>query len=187
MRNCSPHLNWEQEVLLHVSFFVKRLKFCGYSNVFRHNVLVKSIQKYDLRSKNFQEGKSYYILENERNKDNANSKHEWYKEGDRYESVLFVEATPESEYRRKVEALVKNHELKIKVVERVGQTILSPCCREVTPWEVICAQGKTALFAPENYLSTVENEGVCTNFRAWNAQTETNIEVRLVEVHMRGM
>ena len=108
MRNCSPHLNWEQEVLPHVSFFVKRLKYCGYSNLFRHNVLVKSIQKYDLRSKNFQEGKSYYMLENERKKNNANSKHEWYKEGDRYESVLFVEATPDSEYRRKVEALVKN-------------------------------------------------------------------------------
>ena len=82
MRNCSPHLNWEQEVLPNVTFFVKCLKLCGYSNVFRHNVLVKSIQKYDLRSKNFQEGKSYYILENERNKDNFNSNHEWYKEGD---------------------------------------------------------------------------------------------------------
>ena len=39
--------------------------------------------------------------------------------------MLFVEATPDSEYRRKVEALVKKHELKIKVVERVGQTIKS--------------------------------------------------------------
>ena len=39
------------------------------------------------------------------------------------ESVLFVEATPHSEYKSKVEVLVKKHDLKIKIVERVGQTV----------------------------------------------------------------
>ena len=51
------------------------------------------------------------------------TRHDWYKEGEKYESVLFVEATPHSEYKSKVEVLVKKRDLKIKVVERVGQTV----------------------------------------------------------------
>ena len=36
---------------------------------------------------------------------------------------MFVEATPKSEYLRSVKKLVRKHKLKIKVVEKVGQTI----------------------------------------------------------------
>ena len=123
MRICSPHLGWDQEILPHLSHFVKRLKYCGYSNEFRHNVLSKSMKRYDLRMRNVDDGKSYYVLEKGNNK--VDDKHDWYKEGDTYESVLFVQATPDSDYRKKVEAIVKKHDMKIKVVERVGQTVKS--------------------------------------------------------------
>ena len=106
---------------LHIKYFMQRLKFCGYSTDFRHKVLQKAIRLYDARKKNVLEGKSYYELND--GSASEENKHDWYKEGDKNESVLFVEATPRSEYKEKVEVLVKKYDLKIKVVERVGQTI----------------------------------------------------------------
>jgi hypothetical protein len=81
------------------------------------------MKRYDLRMRNIDDGKSYYVLEKGNNQVDDN--HDWYKEGDTYESVLFVEATPDSDYRKRVEAIVKKHDMKIKVVERVGQTVKS--------------------------------------------------------------
>jgi hypothetical protein len=47
---------------------------------------------------------------------------DWYKHDGKYDSVLFVEATPESELKKMTERLVKKHKLKILVVERAGGT-----------------------------------------------------------------
>ena len=71
-----------------LTHFVKRLKYCGYSNEFRYNILSKSMKRYDLRMRNVEDGKSYYDLEKGNNKDD--DKKDWYKEGDTYESVLFL-------------------------------------------------------------------------------------------------
>ena len=60
---------------------------------------------------------------NWRNRDN--SEHDRYKEGDTYESVLFTEARPNSDYRKRVEAKVKKHAMQKKVVERVSNTVKS--------------------------------------------------------------
>ena len=50
--------------------------------------------------------------------------HDCYAEGDTYESVLFL--SPDSDYRKRVEAIVKKRDMKIKVVENVSP-MLSPC------------------------------------------------------------
>ena len=41
----------------------------------------------------------------------------------KYDSVMFVEATPESILRRRVQEIAKRNGVKVKVVERVGCTV----------------------------------------------------------------
>ena len=113
MRNCSTYLEWNSEILPHLTYFMQRLKYCGYSIDFRHKVLSKAMKLYDLRMQNLLEGKSYYVLKDNSAKISQETRHDWYKEGEKYESVLFVEATPHSEYKSKVEFLVKKNDRKI--------------------------------------------------------------------------
>ena len=55
--------------------------------------------------------------------DTVIDKQQWYAKSGRYESVMFVEATPSSELMRRVQRVVRKLKLKIKVVERAGATI----------------------------------------------------------------
>ena len=52
-----------------------------------------------------------------------NDKRKWYTAGGKYDSVMFVEATPNAEFKKRAERVVKKYELKIRVVERVGITV----------------------------------------------------------------
>ena len=50
-------------------------------------------------------------------------KRKWYSQNGKYDSVMFVEPTPGSELKRRVQDIVKRHGMKIKIIERVGETI----------------------------------------------------------------
>ena len=76
-------------------------------------------------------------------------KQRWYAKHGDYESVMFVECTPESEMKKRIRGVIKRLGLKIKVVERAGCTIKGLLQRS-NPFGVpnclrdrclICAQG----------------------------------------------
>ena len=50
-------------------------------------------------------------------------KEDWYMSGGDCETVLFVDATPESVVKKRVETVVKRNGMKVKVVERAGTTM----------------------------------------------------------------
>ena len=120
MRNTSPYLLFEDSLKPSLEYFVKRMRYSGYSKLFIHDTIVKAFEKFDVRIDRHSEGKSYYNLEELTNRVKGK---EWYKENGKFEAVMFVEATPKSEYLRNVKKLVTKHKLKIKVVEKAGQTI----------------------------------------------------------------
>ena len=121
-RNCSPHLDWDISVVPSFSYFVKRMVYSGYSKKIVYETLSKALDKYDIRIERFDAGYSYYDISDPSKKKRKG--HEWYKgDNNEYESVMFVEATPESTYKNEVQKLVKKHKLKIRVVERAGVTI----------------------------------------------------------------
>jgi len=69
----------------------------------------------------YKDGKSYYDINELKNKKIGKN---WYVEEGKYESpVIFVEATPKSEYSKNVRKLVQKHKLKIRVVEKAGETV----------------------------------------------------------------
>ena len=53
----------------------------------------------------------------------STNQHQWYAKDGKYESVMFVEATPASELMKRVQYVVRRLKFKIKVVERAGATI----------------------------------------------------------------
>jgi hypothetical protein len=124
LKNCSVYLDWKVEAVKHASYYMRRMQYSGYSEKVRYSVLRKALDKYDTRVQAHQEGRTMYgpeVRGREKKKRGARN-HDWYKE-DKYESVMFVEATPKSVLKDKVERLVTKHKLKIKVVERVGTTV----------------------------------------------------------------
>ena len=125
MRNTSPHLAWEDSIVPSVSYYMKRMAYSGYSQQFMVRTLKCALEKYDIRKKRFDDGHSYYDLSDLPGKKKKDNPHDWYKEDGRYESVLFVEPTEKSSLKIMFEKLLKKYQLKIKVVERVGETVKS--------------------------------------------------------------
>ena len=123
LKNCSVYLKWE-EIANYVAYFMKRLQYSGYDQKFRHLILMKALRRYDKRKEEYERTKTMYPKKTlEQRREKREEKQEWYTEGRRYESVMFVEATPGSQLQRRVQELSDRHEVKIKVVERVGKTV----------------------------------------------------------------
>ena len=114
--NCSEEISWE-EATENVSYLMRRMQFSEYPVTFRQEVLAKAFKKYDLKNNNGGSSRGGQP-ENIRG-----DKHQWYSRGGQYESVMFVEATPGSEMMRRVQNVVRRLKMKIKVVERAGETI----------------------------------------------------------------
>ena len=119
-RNTSPHIAYDKSLLPNLQYFVKRMLYSGYSKMFVHNSLKRAMEKFDLRMDRYKDGKSYYDMNELKNKKIGK---DWYVEEGKYESVIFVEATPKSEYSKNVRKLVQKHKLKIRVVEKAGETV----------------------------------------------------------------
>ena len=58
-----------------------------------------------------------------RKREKRGKKYKWYASDGKYDSVIFVEATPKAEFKKKVQSVVKRYGVKMKVVERVGTTV----------------------------------------------------------------
>ena len=122
LRNCSPRIEWNEEVVPHVSYFMKRMAYSGYSKRMRYEVLRKAFKRYDARMRRYRQGQSFYKSDNT-DRSEKRGKKDWYKEGGKYESVIFVEATPKSVLKERMERVIAKHKLKMRVIERVGTTI----------------------------------------------------------------
>ncbi len=123
LKNCSTQLPWE-EMAKWVSYFVKRMQFSGYDKEFRHAVVTKALTRYDKRVEEYQRtGTMYPILTQKEKDEKRKNKKEWYARSGRYESVMFVEATPGGELRKKIQSLSEKYKMKVKVVEKVTKTV----------------------------------------------------------------
>ena len=117
LRNCSQHTVWKEEAARHVTYFMRRMQYSGFSETTRYQVLSAALRKYDAKVSSGQ------VINQRRLTESAAAKMEWYKQGGKYDSVMFVEATPQSQLRKEVEKVLRKHKVKIKVVERVGTTV----------------------------------------------------------------
>ena len=175
-RNTSPHLKWEEYAAPSVSYFMKRMKYSGYSKMFRHEILREALKLYDTRIMRHTDGRSYYRKEEEEGDEKkAESKYEWYKCDGKFESVMFVEATPNSELKMKMKQLVKKHKMKINIVEKVGETMKTVLQRSDPFGSKIC--GRNDCF--------ICNQGLPLNCRERGCVYELTC-LECVNKHYRG-
>ena len=50
-------------------------------------------------------------------------KRDWYKEDKRYDSVMFVQPTEKSQLKNKIQQIARKNGMRVKVVEKAGQTV----------------------------------------------------------------
>ena len=124
--NCSKHLE-EQTKNDHLSFFMARMQASGYDHAFRLEVLKSAKNAHDEMKRMETEGKPIHRertwKRKERRKEREQRRKNWYRTG-KFESVLFIPATPNSELRNKMQKELNEKNAKIKVIERSGTKIV---------------------------------------------------------------
>ena len=131
MRNISPLIT-QLERKKHIQHFIDRLQYSGYSIKERKEIYFKAKQKYDkmVTEDNNAVVPLYRHREWERerrDKEKREKRKKWYRKGG-YESVMFVDATPESKLKRDIQNVWNETGLKIKVIEKSGISIKKQLC-----------------------------------------------------------
>ena len=121
LRNCSVYLPWKESADK-VSYYVKRMVLSGYDQGFRYNVVKIAIRRYRRRVDRWHEGGTMYASHSRGGK--SQSKGKWYSgDDDKYESVMFVQTTKDSELKKVVQKLARKNNVKVRVVEKAGLTM----------------------------------------------------------------
>ena len=143
MRNVSSQCQ-NDERRQHIQHFVQRMQYSGYNQQQRVQVYKRAKRKFDniiekdrkgecpmYRSKSWERGR--------RDREKAEKKKTWYAKGG-FETVLFVDSTPNSELAKQCQKALREAELKIRVVERAGQSIKQALVRSNPLNENSCKQ-----------------------------------------------
>ena len=94
---------------------------------FRREVIDSGIKAYRKMVENDKQGviplhRTREWKRNQREKTKRIKKEEWFKKGE-YESVIFIPATPKAKLKRKMQERIDKKDLRIKVVEKTGNTL----------------------------------------------------------------
>ena len=110
-----------------VQYYMKRLQYSGYNKEDRFKIYIKAKKIYEntLRSSENGERPMYrgkFWNMNQRIKDKEMKKHQWYSKAG-YLTTMFVDATINNELATEIEKHLKECDIKIKVLEKSGETI----------------------------------------------------------------
>ena len=128
MRNVSVHCD-NEERRKHVQQYVHRMQYSGYDQSDRVAVYKKAKRCFDNIVQESENGgtpvyRSKTYQRATREKERNNKRRNWYgKGGD--ETVMFVDATPGSALAKKFKNVLSTCGLKIRVVERTGESVKS--------------------------------------------------------------
>ena len=124
MKNCSVYLDWS-EVAKKVSYFVRRMSYCGYDEKFRYMVVKVAVGRHKKRLEKWEKGDGMFedCREEVERADAVARKRQWYRYDKKHESLMFVQPTANSQLKKNVQQIARRNGLKIKVVEKAGQTV----------------------------------------------------------------
>ena len=126
IKNCSIHLEWEHHIN-HLEYFIKRLQFSGYDHMSRYKIIQTALKRYEkLKTENNTNGKFFDNLvknRSEKKKNNVNFKKSRLGKNGKYQSVLYITPTPESELQKRIQNSANKYKIPIKVIERVNESV----------------------------------------------------------------
>jgi hypothetical protein len=151
MRNCSKELKEGEGMAKHVSYYMRRMQYSGYSEQMRYQVLKRAFDVY--------EG-----IERKTNRRTRvrgkKKKHNWYMKDGVSETVMVVDATPNECLKKAVEKVAELHKVRVKVVERRGRTIKS-MLQKSNPFPLRKCAKRDCVLCVNDMGLTVEREGWC--------------------------
>ena len=126
MLNCSKELEWDK-VATFLNDMMIRMQFSGYTSKFRHQVLNSVFKAYDkMIAQDASGDRPLYRPKDwnreERVEKKKDKRQNWYKKGG-YDSAIFVPATPKSVLQKGYQKAVTESGLRIRIVERAGNSI----------------------------------------------------------------
>ena len=121
--NSSEYLD-EEAKKESIEFFLKRMQASGYKQLFRYEILKSAIQAYDTIKGDTTRTlyRSKAMNTPARRAQGRDKKRKWYKTGNS-ESVLFVQATKNSELAKNVREVISSSNINIRVVEKAGTKV----------------------------------------------------------------
>ena len=140
-----------------------RMQASGYDKEFRLEVLKsakKAMERIQERERN---GGKIHRPRNmnriERKKEKKEKGKSWYN-ASKYESVLFVPATPDSELQQKLQEKVKNTNVKLKIVERSGTKVIKMLQRNDPFKKKTCAKPERCMVCTGNNPGGCRDNGI---------------------------
>ena len=171
MKNCSVHLPWA-ETAGHLSYFMRRMQFSGYDAMYRYKVLSRALKMYYKRKQQYKNTGTMFPKRAEGDKRERNRrKNDWYKEKDRFDTVMFVEATPGSVLRRKVQEVAKRNRIKVKVVERVSCTVRN-LLQKSNPFGILRCERDNCIVCEKNSDFDCRSRGCVYQIRCKECERE---------------
>ena len=129
LRNCSEHLP-ANVTRTHVSDYVARMQYCGYTRDFRAEVVESAMKAFDSMLEKDANGTEPLYRPREwkkveRARKRRSRRTEWFRGGgkEKKESVIFVPATPGGELKRRYEKVIEEADVKIGVTEVPGTSL----------------------------------------------------------------
>ena len=125
---CSPLLEWSITAK-HASTMNLRIQNAGYDQKFREQITKSALNKYkDIINKDKSGECPLYRNKEwnkaERIKKKQQNKTKWYQKGkNKYVSVLFIPATPNSKLQKLCNRVIRKHNVNIKVIEKSGKQV----------------------------------------------------------------
>ena len=129
------------------------MEYCGYGEEFRYTVVKMAIGRYEKKVARWHEEGTMYgdnKSDEERQGNKEEKKRDWYKNGGKYDSVMFVQPTESSELKKEVQRIARKNGVKLKVIEKAGMAAKKVLQRS-NPFEkrkcgrddcVVCEYGK---------------------------------------------
>ena len=124
--NCSTDLD-KQRIVHHVEHMVTRMQFSGYDSKFRGQIIHSAFKAYEKITEAVQRGerplhRPKHWKREEREKDKEKKKKNWFRRGG-YDTVIFIQATPESKLRKMLQKDIDDSDFNIRVVEMAGKSV----------------------------------------------------------------
>ena len=114
-------------------------------------MISKGLSKHDRRTYQYQTTGTMYPMSTDMDKvERKRKKKEWYTDKGRYESVKFVEATPDGRLKKEIQKAVKKNKMKIEVVEKAGVTV-KRLLQKSNPFEINkCGYEQELVYTPNS-------------------------------------
>ena len=163
MKNCSQALPWEEKAK-HLEELSMRMQYSGHNKRMRKTVINSGLSAYKKMEENQAMGntplhRTREWKRKEREKMKRVKKETWYTKGG-YESTIFIPATPDGELRKRMQRKVDKTDMKIKVIEKTGNTLKRNLHKTSIAGKTECEDGKCLICATSKKKGMCRKEGV---------------------------